>query len=150
MTDSEFEAETSPIARSLPPLHPTRSSLPPSGGCFLSSLLLFFCYISFLRLQPAPPDQFSARPCFPLLDESFMSLAMWVFCVEDWNINMAAAPRAPLRRSGTKAFRRRGEIGASSCSDRRFLPRISPALFLSPRTYQKKRNERLGGASCTS
>lgn len=33
------------------------------------------------------------------------------FCVEDWNINMAVAPRAPLSRSDTKAFIRLSRLG---------------------------------------
>lgn len=74
--------------------------------------LSFFFHIVFFHLQQAPSDQFSVRPCFPPLNESFMSLAMWgFFGVEDWNINTAVAPRAPLCRSDTKGFQTTEQIG---------------------------------------
>lgn len=57
---------------------------------------VFFFFFFFCIHPQKPPDQHSVRPCLPSAQWIFYEPGNVGFCVEDWNINVAVAPRASL------------------------------------------------------
>lgn len=89
----------------------TRITATPGLTRLISLTIRFFIFLFFFA--------FAAGTFWPVFCTTLLSPARWIFyepgnvgfCVEDWNINMAVAPRAPLSRSDTKAFIRLSRLG---------------------------------------